>query len=301
LTLNATAHFEKRQETIYFGFLSQKNLILFYNPRSGRFSMPELERIFQAFGSYFPNIRKIHDAAQLREVNNSHVISVGGDGTLHVLINHLDLESNSVTVWKMGSGNDFVSNWKQRPIPELCEAIAQNKIEPIDLIRAGDTALVHTVWGVGFDAYVTQKAHDWNLRIPFLKYILPIARYLFFYKPIQVRVESENYSYQGPAFMLSIGNGPRAGGGFRLFPTAQMKDGKINVLLIKPPGFFQKLAYVWLVSFGKHNTLKMVETAEISACTITLDSASIMGCDGDVYPCKTIEISVLTGALQLIQ
>lgn len=263
--------------------------------------MPELEHIFQSFGSYFPNIRKIHDAAQLREVKNSHVISVGGDGTLHVLINHLDLESNSVTVWKMGSGNDFVSNWKQRSIPEICEAISQNKIEQIDLMRAGDEVLVHTVWGVGFDAFVTQKAHQWNVGIPILKYILPIARYLFFFKPIHVHVESESYTYEGPAFMLSIGNGPRAGGGFRLFPSATMQDGRMNLLLIKPPGFFQKLAYVWLVSFGKHNRLKMVETAELRACTITLTTPSIMGCDGDVYPCNTLEIRVVSGALRLIQ
>lgn len=229
------------------------------------------------------------------------MISIGGDGTFHVLINHLDLDTNTVTVWKMGSGNDFVSNWKKQTVKQLCTAIEQEEIQAIDLIQVGAEVKVHTVWGVGFDAFVTQKAHAWNLGIPVLKYILPIARYLFFFKPIGVRIESESYNYSGPAFMVSIGNGPRAGGGFQLFPTAVMHDGKMNLLLIKPPGFLQKLAYVWLVSFGKHNRLKMVEIATIAKCRIVLETAGVMGCDGEVYPCDAIEIEVLPGALKLIQ
>jgi diacylglycerol kinase (ATP) len=237
----------------------------------------------------------------LRALKETHVVSIGGDGTFHVLINHLDLATNTVSVWKMGSGNDFVSNWKKPSVTSLSAAIDQGKIQTIDLIQVGAEVKVHTVWGVGFDAFVTQKAHAWNLGIPVLKYILPIARYLFFFKPIGVRIESESYNYTGPAFMVSIGNGPRAGGGFQLFPTAVMDDGKMNLLLIKPPGFFQKLAYVWLVSFGKHNRLKMVEIASMPHCKITLESSGIMGCDGEVYPCQTIDMKVLPEALQLIQ
>lgn len=223
----------------------------------------------------------------------------GGDGTFHVAINHTDLESNTFSLWPLGSGNDFVKNFPKLNMQVLIENIKAQKINHIDLLQVNDI-YAHTISGTGFEALVAEKAHLSKIRWAAMKYILPVARHLFTYKPQEMHIAADAFEYNGPVFMLSAGNGKWAGGGFKLFPNASVNDGKLDLLLIKPPGFFQRILYVWLVNWGRHSRLSIVHQAQVEKCTVTFNNLQTFEADGDIYKTEKLQIEVKKGILQYI-
>jgi YegS/Rv2252/BmrU family lipid kinase len=236
----------------------------------------------------------------LRKIRNAHILAVGGDGTFHTAINHADLESNSFTCIALGSGNDFITGFPKRGLEVLALRIMQNLVQKVDLIHCNGI-YVHNIAGIGFEALVAKKAHEKSYGIPALKYIIPVIRNLFTFKPIHIKFHSDSLQFAGKVFMLSMGNGKRAGGSFRLFPKANIRDGLMDVLLIKPPTLFQKLRYVWLVNFGKHLNLKIIEYYQIKQCKITIENLQIFEADGDLYDAQELQVTVLPDLLKVIQ
>lgn len=241
----------------------------------------------------------INSLDDLREVSHSHIIVCGGDGTVHRVVNEADLLSNTFSVWPLGSGNDFVRNFPKRTFAELLQQISNGISTPTDLLDVNGKKAAVLV-GVGFDAFVAHEAHRNSIKIPALKYLIPVARHMFFYEGIQMRVNAKGLQYNGKVFMLSCGNGYRAGGGFRLFPKASVSDGKMDLLLIEPPTFWQKLKYVWLVNFGKHLNLDIVKYMHTDQMVVELESENLYNTDGDVYRAEQLHIQVIPQAWKLI-
>lgn len=242
----------------------------------------------------------ISNPEYLKKIRNAHILSVGGDGTFHIAINHADLESNTFSCIALGSGNDFITGFPRRGLEVLALRIMQNLEQKVDVINCNGV-YVHNIAGIGFEALIAQKAHEKNYGIPALKYIIPVVRNLFSFKPITIEFYSTDFQYNGKAFMLSMGNGKRAGGGFKLFPKANIRDGLMDILLIKPPGIFQKLRYVWLVNFGKHLNLRIIEYRQIKECKITLPYPQKFEADGDMYVAQELRVAVMPELLKVIQ
>lgn len=275
-------------------------IIIFYNPKSGRFSNKKLRKICSVFDAHFQACTQISDIHELGNIRDSHIVAVGGDGTFHVAINNANLQSNTFSLLAAGSGNDFVSSFKKSNIHNLIEKIKANQIFHCDLINANGI-YAHTITGIGFEALVSKKANESRNLIPALKFILPVFKYMFTFKPIQVEIVSVEFQYSGKVFMASMGNGKRAGGGFKLFPKAQLNDGKLDLLLIFEPNFWQKLLYVGLVNFGLHLHLNIIEYRQLSAVNISFLNTEYLNADGDVYEANNLTVKVEKELLKVIQ
>lgn len=276
-----------------------KEIIIFCNPRSGRFKPAKFARLVSGFESVLGACRVVTETADLRELRHCHIIAVGGDGTFHLAINHSDIQSNTYSVIPMGSGNDFASAFEPRDTGSLANAIANETTQKADLIKVGKI-LAHTVAGIGFDAFVSQKANESKNTIPALKFIIPVARYMFGYKARNISITAEGYTFNGDSFMLSFGNGKRAGGGFRLFPKAEMNDGLFDMLLIRKPAWYQKLLYVWLVNFGKHLNLSVVDYRQFKSLHVETPDQTLLNADGEVYETGSFDAEILPGAIRVI-
>lgn len=278
----------------------QRDVIFFYNPSSGRFNPNKIKsRIseFERFGVY---PKPVSDPAELKDLVNCHIIAAGGDGTLHVAINAADVSRNSFTIFPIGSGNDFASHFKTGNIENIAGSITANHTVAIDLLEVNGIK-VHNVCGTGFEALVAGQAGKSKHGITALKYVIPVMKNLFSYQPFKAGITTaEGFTTEGIFFMISAGNGKRAGGGFRLFPKASLSDGKLDLLLIEKPGFWQKLAYVWLVSFGQHLNIPVVRYMQTESCRIELGTEQIFQADGDIYQSQTLTINVIPGGLKLI-
>lgn len=265
--------------------------MLFYNPNSGRYNARQIETWLKEFAGCGLEVQGISNPEELTSLPPTHIIAAGGDGTLHMAINKAGLK-HSFSILPIGSGNDFAANFKRLSIAELAQKILSDSIIHCDVLRINDV-YAHNVCGTGFESFVAGKAR--KISWPALKYILPIARYMFFYRPIYAKITATDFEYEGKIFLVTVGNGNRSGGGFRMFPKADMNDGKMDMVIIKKHSIIQRLLYVFLVNFGKHLHLKPVIFKQVSACTIMLENEHSFQADGDLYSSKTMRIEIQKG------
>jgi YegS/Rv2252/BmrU family lipid kinase len=270
--------------------------VLFYNPNSGRFNARQIESWLKEFAGCGLEVQGISNPEELTSLSPTHIIAAGGDGTLHMAINKAGLK-HSYSILPIGSGNDFAANFRRLSIAELAQKIVSDSITPCDVLRINDV-YAHNVCGTGFESFVAGKAR--KVRWPALKYILPIARYMFFYKPMQFKITASEFFYEGETFLVTIGNGNRSGGGFRMFPKADLHDGKMDMVIIKKHSIIQRLLYVFLVNFGKHLHLKPVVFKQVSSCKIELREEYSFQADGDLYSSNILNITVLKGGLGFV-
>ncbi len=270
--------------------------VLFYNPNSGRYNARQIETWLKEFEGCGLEVQGISNPDELTALPPTHIITAGGDGTLHMAINKGGLK-HSFSILPVGSGNDFAANFKRFSIAELAQKIKSDSIIRCDVLRINEV-YAHNVCGTGFESFVAGKAR--KIRWPALKYILPIARYMFFFKPVYVSITAEDFQYTGGAFMVTIGNGYRSGGGFRMFPEASLKDGKMDFILIKPHNLFQRLRYVFLVNFGWHLQLKPVVFLQVTSCKIEMGNSAAFQADGDLYHADSMKVEVVAGGLAVI-
>lgn len=253
--------------------------------------MRQVDAWLSEFAKNGLEITAISNPGELLGLSPTHIIAAGGDGTLHVAINYAGLQ-HSYSILPVGSGNDFAANFKHLSIAELSQKIKAGEGMDCDILCVNGI-YVHNVCGTGFESFVAGKAK--KIKLPAFKYIIPIARHMFFYKPIDVKITAGDFDYEGKIFLVTMGNGEYSGGGFRMFPKASLNDGKMDLIIIKPHHILQRLLYVFLVNFGLHTKLKPVIFKQVSSCKILLNGKYAFQADGDLYSADLMEVEVRSG------
>jgi diacylglycerol kinase (ATP) len=135
------------------------------------------------------------------------IISVGGDGTHHYVLNGIVGSEIPLGIIPGGSGNDFA---KGLGIPTQARAAAEvvraGNTRRIDLARAGNT-VYGCIAGAGFDSVVTRYAND---RIHHLRgswaYAWSILRCLESYRPEPLKIVSDVQEFAGDVVFAVVGN-----------------------------------------------------------------------------------------------
>lgn len=200
------------------------------------------------------------------------VLAMGGDGTLHEVVNGLSDAAGdgdvavALGVIPGGTGNDFASAAGipvQDPAAALRHAVRSPR-QAIDLVKVqiydGGTedgtdgeADVHRLLNVstaGLGAEVTadapESAKRWLGNLAYLLAGVQRARELEAQRisVTGVDAEGEEFRWQGRAFGIAVGNGRRAGGGARLCPLALLDDGLVDLVICPEMPFDQLLPVV---------------------------------------------------------
>jgi lipid kinase YegS len=205
------------------------------------------------------------------------VVAAGGDGTLHDVLQGLVADGpqrrTALGVIPMGTANDFASAAglpAGDPVGAL-EFIAGGRPTLIDVGRVNGRYFVNVASG-GFVTEVTASTSDE------MKTVLGGAAYLlkglFSVGSIQARPARLNapaWEWEGNLYVLAVGNGRQAGGGFKLFERAALDDGLLDVLLIPEVPLDQLLGLFTLVTSGSlpedhpHLTYRQVPRLAVEA------------------------------------
>lgn len=177
------------------------------------------------------------------------VVSASGDGTLNETLNGLmrarqaGFNHAALGVIAIGTGNDFAGGVG---IPDNFEqsmnALLADKRKKIDvgLVCGGDYPQGRYFGngiGIGFDAAVGFAA----LQLRFLRglpaYLVgAIQTVFFYYKPPRLRIEMDGQAIEQYSLMVSIMNGKRMGGGFRMAPNGLPDDGHLDLCIAEKAG-----------------------------------------------------------------
>lgn len=168
-------------------------------------------------------------------------IVLGGDGSLHHLINALidqggDLNSFKIGVIPMGTGNDWLKNFNYNSKEAILGTIARGETRKIDLgrIQFQDSTSRYfiNISGVGFNGAVIQNI----ARFKFLgkwAYYAALLYSFACYKSKRLKFAIDGNLYSENTFVLTIGIGKYAGGDMLLCPNAEIDDGLFDVNLIR--------------------------------------------------------------------
>lgn len=245
------------------------------------------------------------------------VIAMGGDGTVHEVINGLMKVRDKVRpvlgVVPAGSGNDFAHalGVSKNPVEALRRAL-EGETSSVDLGLMTDEAngrkeyFDNTV-GIGFDTVVTIRSHKLPLLRGFLIYLTAVIQTIILnHDPVTMQIETEDRKWEQKNLLLTMCNGPREGGGFMLAPEAKLDDGIFHYAMIRNvsrPMMFRLLPEVMK---GTHGRFKDVTIGSCKKMSVSADRPMYIHADGEIYSgfgtnIRKVTFEVLPNALRVVR
>lgn len=240
--------------------------------------------IFQEYFTEGPG-HAVEIAGQLEKKGFNKIIVVGGDGTLHEVINGLNSKKIILGMIPTGTGNDFSRTVGISRIPEKAaeQILLNGQAVDIDLGMINKKLFVN-VAGIGFDAQVAEEINTsfkWLSGVP--AYLLAVLKLLRKYRNIPLEINLDNKDvFTVKAFLLAVGNAQYYGGGIRIIPTAVIDDGFLNVCIAGDASKFEILTAIPKAFSGKHLEHDKVTAYKAKKITISSSIPAPIHADGEV-------------------
>ena len=158
------------------------------------------------------------------------VVAVGGDGTVHYVVNYLMASQSDAALGllPLGSGCDFARNFD---LDDPLDVLARGERKLIDLGEiesAGSKMWFANVADAGLGAEVTRQMANGSRN-----YLLSTLKGLVGYKNVGVSLVADDVEvYSGPLKCLVIANGKYFGDGMGIAPDAVLDDGLLQYVII---------------------------------------------------------------------
>lgn len=250
---------------------------LIFNPHAGRGRSKDVlgqaQAFFQTHRLPYTVLTTTHSKHATELVCNlplnAVILALGGDGTLHEIVNACVNTPRTIGILPAGSGDDFAFalGIERNNIQQALEVIRQGKVKTVDTGNVNGETFVNA-FGVGFDADV---AYGIYTAPKFLKernaYFYSIFATLSKLENIPVTVTIDNKKvFHGAALLVSTQNGPRTGGSFLFSPTAKIDDGLLDVVIAGEFGRLGTLNILPKVLKGthvRHPKVKILQGKEV--------------------------------------
>jgi diacylglycerol kinase (ATP) len=219
-------------------------------------------------------------ARRAQEEKPDLIVSAGGDGTHHYVINGLYKSEVPLGLLPMGTGNDYArAVGMPKEVGAAAAALLTGHVREIDLAHTG-AAMYGCIAGVGFDSIVTGYANQnarWLSGSP--AYIWSLLCCLREYRPQQLELIADGKPFSEEVLFAVVGNNSSYGGGIRLAPRAKLDDGLLDVCIVPFISRLELLRWVPRAYRGEH--LNHPRIKYLQARKITLRAASRMELFGD--------------------
>ncbi len=216
----------------------------------------------------------------LTEGNFSKILSVGGDGLFHLLL-QLAIEFKlPLAIAPGGTGNDFYRTlgWHDTNLSEYLDHLVNTEPELVDL-GVVDGEYFGAVLSSGFDSVVNERANRMSWPKGPAKYNAAIALELPRFQAIEFKIYADEKILEVEAMLIAIGNGSSYGGGMKVCPEADLRDGLLDIMILHPISKFEFIKVFPTVYRGTH--IEHPEVEIIRAKRIRIESAAIAYADGE--------------------
>jgi len=269
---------------------------------------------FQIYVTEYP----LHatEIAKENSMNFSHIIAVGGDGTVNEVLNGISLRNNIIfAALPVGTGNDLVKNFNYPTeildILEIIHSEEKQEIKSIDIGKVNYTTgnsneikehLFINNLGIGFDAYVGYLNQHHKLLKGVTSYVVAVFKALINYQMINSIISFNDIQISGHKLMLTVGNGISSGGGFYLTPKALIDDNLLDISIFEQISRFRLLNVLPKALVNKLETVKEASMYKSKKIDIVLKEPYFVHCDGEIITkqIKTAKIICLPKALKII-
>ncbi len=262
------------------------------------------------------------EAVRLAEGAAGHhaaIIAVGGDGTVHEVVNGLmrvpAVARPALGVVPLGSGDDFAKLIALAdpgaPRPQWRAAVAAiargaSRAHDVGVIRDGEGGERYFANGmdVGFGAHVARNIAEVPRWLTGLgAYVAAIARTMVRYPTLSVRLQLDDQApFAHRSTIAAIMNGRCFGGSFWACPEARADDGLLDVLLADVVSRAQILRLVPKLMRGRHVGEPVLRMLRARRVVIESDEPLVVEADGELpwLAARHLEIGVLPSALRVL-
>ena len=206
-------------------------------------------------------------ARALEGAGRRRVVVAGGDGSLHVVVEHLhrrgELAGADLALVPLGTGNDLA---RALGIPldpaEAARLALTGTPKALDLVVDDEGGVTVNAVHLGVGAEAAQKAAGLKPRLGPLAYPLGAVAAGFRATGTRLRVEVDGEVLSDArTLMVGIANGPGIGGGTPLHPHAVPDDGLLDVMVSTATGPFSRVGFGAALKAGSHLESSHVRSA----------------------------------------
>jgi YegS/Rv2252/BmrU family lipid kinase len=234
-------------------------------------------------------------ARRLTLAGETEIIVIGGDGTLHEVLNGIVEPSNvHLGLIPSGTGNDFA---EKAGIPEDAEKalslILDGTAKETDYLNVSGK-LCMNVAGIGMDVDVLERCNRGKLKGK-MKYLMSLLQSLFSFKGLPVCVESEGRVEKRNALIAAACNGAQFGGGIKICPNAEINDGLIDVVLVDCMGKWKMIKAFLQLMKGKILQYPLTTYFRCERVHFTPDTPVTVQLDGELYQELDFDVKLCKG------
>jgi YegS/Rv2252/BmrU family lipid kinase len=248
-----------------------------------------------------------------RAIGITRVISVGGDGTNHALVNALIAHNErtpglAAMVYgnlPIGTGRDWARGigLPYNDPQAAARQIARAQLRPLDIglvTSASSADYFLNIASVGMSSRAVEKIESvkrrrrWTFLQATIETILELPT-----RHVEVTLDGQPW-YDGRTSLLVVANGTTFGHGLKIAPEARMDDGLLDVLVIRDVSRWTVLAALKSVFGGTHLSNPAIRYTQ--ARVVQVDAAGGVGFEMDGEPAhgEQLTFSVKPAALQVL-
>jgi len=263
-------------------------------------TLDELNINYEKFYTEYPGHAKLLSKESVN-LGVHCVLAVGGDGTVFEVAQGLIGSQTSLGIIPAGTGNDFIKSLELPNNPIKClKTILDSTPKKIDIGKINDEIFMN-VCGVGFDVSVLEyslKAKKYFKGM--LPYLWGVIRTIISYTPtcIKLTVDGE-IKLEENVLVCCVANGIYIGGGMPISPESNIKDGLLDVVLIKNVNRLKMIKYLPGLLGGK--ILEFEDTVSFKGKSIKFESNEIMkiNIDGEIKELAEAEFILMHGIISI--
>ena len=247
----------------------------------------------------------------------THIICVGGDGSLNEVVNGVmragqtGKVSVKVGLLPHGTGNDFARTMDVTyDINLLQKWIDEDSFRVIDIgwlayydaTGKAETRYFVNISDVGIGGTIAQDlASSSKIWGPTITYQKAILTALLTYKNQPMKVHADTFDHHGNTMSLIVANGKFFGGGMGIAPHALPDDKLFSIVIVGAISMFE-----YIRNIGNIKKSKKIEHPEIkylTASEISIESSAgrlPVDMDGEFLGYSPVDIKIVPGAIKFI-
>ncbi|MCQ2386923.1 MAG: YegS/Rv2252/BmrU family lipid kinase [Clostridia bacterium] len=237
--------------------------------------------------------------ADLIKNGATDIVCIGGDGTLHEVINGFtDFSKTNLGIIPCGTGNDFAASLNLPLDPlEALKIILTETPKYVDFMQMPTVRGLNII-GMGIDVDVLKRYAKAKKKTK-LTYTKSLIKTLFKFNYVDFDSEINGEKTHHRSFIACIANGHRYGGGIPICPIAKSDDKQLDFVAIKEMPKLKIIGAFMKLKAGKILSMKEVTHINMSSIKIIPTGEYTVNVDGELYDNIPFEVKIVSDTLKV--
>jgi len=287
--------------------MPRKKILIIINPISGKGKKDGLSILFQKYlnndvfekeivVTQYPG-HATQLAAEAVRNKSDFVVVAGGDGSVNETAKALVNTNVALGIVPKGSGNGLANHLKiPSSTKKAISIISRMKTDKIDAYTINGK-YGFNLSGIGFDARIAYLFNKSDQR-GFWTYLRMILKEYFRYCPKEYNIKTTDRAYKTTSLLVSFANSNQFGNHARIAPRASLKDGKLDVVMLKKVSPFMAPFMGIAMLSGIIHFFPFVNYLRFSEFKAEVPANDFLHIDGDPAECPE-ELHVKVNPLSL--